>query len=107
MQGCGMVINGIAIGEKNFEEVSSFKYLSSLITGSNDSPVDIKEKNCCRQQMFLCPWMRPQSKMYIQENQNNIQPAVVFSSETWTLTEKSAAILMSWERKFYEGCVAL
>jgi hypothetical protein len=39
-----MVINGIAIGEKNFEEVSSFKYLGSLIMGSNDSAVDIKEK---------------------------------------------------------------
>jgi hypothetical protein len=39
-----MAINGIAIGEKSFEEVSSFKYLSSVITGSNDSAVDIKEK---------------------------------------------------------------
>jgi hypothetical protein len=47
MRGCGrsgMVINGIAIGEKSFEVVSSFKYLGSLITGSSDSAVDIKEK---------------------------------------------------------------
>jgi formylmethanofuran:tetrahydromethanopterin formyltransferase len=52
MQGCGrsgMEINGVAIGEKSFEEVSSFKYLRSLITGKNDSAVDIKGKNCCRQ----------------------------------------------------------
>jgi hypothetical protein len=47
MQGYGrsaMVINVMAIGEKSFKEVSSFKYLGSLITGSNDSAVDIKEK---------------------------------------------------------------
>jgi hypothetical protein len=52
MQGCGrsgMVINGIAIDERRYEEVSSFKYLGCLITGSNDLAVDIKEKNCCRQ----------------------------------------------------------
>jgi hypothetical protein len=36
--------NGIAIGEKSFEEVSSFKYLGSLLTGSIDSALDIKEK---------------------------------------------------------------
>jgi hypothetical protein len=28
-----------------------------------------------------------------------IQAAVLFGCETWTLTEKSAAFLMSWERK--------
>jgi hypothetical protein len=47
MQGCGRsgrVINGIAIGEKSFEEVSSFRYLRSLITGSNDSAVDIEKR---------------------------------------------------------------
>jgi hypothetical protein len=97
MQGCGwsgMVINGIAIGENNFEEVSSFKYLGSFLTGSNDSAVDIKEKNCSRQQMFLYPWKRPQSKIYIQENQNEyiyktiIQPAVLFGSETWTVNRE-------------------
>jgi hypothetical protein len=42
--------------------------------------------------------------IYIQENQNEynktiIQPAVLFGSETWILTEKSTATLMSWERK--------
>jgi hypothetical protein len=28
-----------------------------------------------------------------------IQPADLFGNETWTLTEKSTARLMSWERK--------
>jgi hypothetical protein len=39
LQGCGrseMEINGISIGEKSLEEVPSFKYLGSLIMGSND-----------------------------------------------------------------------
>jgi hypothetical protein len=40
----GMAINGIAVGEKIFELVSSFKYHGSLITGNNDSAVVIKEK---------------------------------------------------------------
>jgi hypothetical protein len=47
MQDCvcsGMGINGIAIGEKSLKEVSSFKYLGFLITGSSDSVVDIKEQ---------------------------------------------------------------
>jgi hypothetical protein len=47
VQGCGrsgMTINDIGMGEKSFEEVSSFKYLGSLITGSNDLAVDIKKK---------------------------------------------------------------
>jgi hypothetical protein len=39
-----MVINGIAIAKKSFEEVSAFKYLRSLIMGSNASAVDIKDK---------------------------------------------------------------
>jgi hypothetical protein len=39
-----MTINGIAVCEKIFEVVSSFKYLGSFIMGNNDSTVDIKEK---------------------------------------------------------------
>jgi hypothetical protein len=47
MQGCRrsvMGINGIAINEKMYEEVSSFKYLGSLKMGSNALAIDIKEK---------------------------------------------------------------
>jgi hypothetical protein len=85
MQDCGrsgMAINGIAVGEKIFEEVSSFKYLSSLITDSSDSA---KGKNCCRQQMFVCRWKCPQSKnMY----ETIIQLALLFDSEIWTLNRE-------------------
>jgi hypothetical protein len=54
--------------------------------------------------MFLCPWKLPQGKIYIQENQNeyiehNYSACYLFGSETWTLTEKSTATLMSRERK--------
>jgi hypothetical protein len=58
MQHCGrsgMVINGIATGKKSFEGVSTFKYLGSVITGSNDSVVDIKEKITVGNRYFYDP----------------------------------------------------
>jgi hypothetical protein len=61
-----------------------------------------------RQQMFICPWKRPQSKIHIQEKiKTNIyktisQPAVLFNSETWTLTEKSQQHSCPGKGKFYE-----
>jgi hypothetical protein len=69
VQGCGMDINGIAIGETRFEEVSSFKYLGSLITGNNGSAVDINEQIAVGNRCFftLASVLRAR---YIQENQN-------------------------------------
>lgn len=49
------VINGIATGKKSFEGVSSFNYIRSLITGSNDSVVDIKEKIAVGNRYFYAP----------------------------------------------------
>jgi hypothetical protein len=58
---------------ENFEEVASFKYLGSLITSSNDSAVDIKEKiavdNKC---LYSVGSVFRATYVYIQENQ--IQP---------------------------------
>jgi hypothetical protein len=109
MLGCGRsgkAINGTAIAEKSFEEVSSFKHLGSLITGSNSSAVDIKEKatvgNRCSYALGCVLTER-----YISRKIKTNQPAVLFGSETWTLIEKSTATLMSWEEKFYEGHMAM
>jgi hypothetical protein len=72
MQGCGrngIVVNGIAIGKKSFEEVLSFKYLRSLVTGSNGSTVDIKEKIVVGNRCFYALGSVLTAR-YIQENQN-------------------------------------
>jgi hypothetical protein len=66
------VINGTAIDEKSFKEVSSFKYLTvkSLIMDSNDLVVDMKEEIAVGNRCFYAHWKWPQSKIYIQEHQN-------------------------------------
>jgi hypothetical protein len=42
-------------------------------------------------------YSRKSKRIYIYKT--IIQPAVLFSREIWTLTGKSAATLLSWERK--------
>jgi hypothetical protein len=103
----GMVINGIAISEKSFEEVSSFKYLGSLIMGSNDSAVDINKKFAVGNRCFCALGSVVRARYITTKIETSIyktiiQPAVLFGSETWTLTKKSTTTPMSWERKILQ-----
>jgi hypothetical protein len=110
MQGCGrsgMAINDIAIGKESFEEVSSFRYFRCLITGSNDLALDIKEKIAVGGRCFYAPGSIPRTRCIYPGKSKLIYikiilPAVLFSGETWTLTEKSTATLMSWERNILQ-----
>jgi hypothetical protein len=43
--------------------------------------------------MFLCPWKRPQSKIY-PEKSKRIYLAALFVRETWTLIVKSTATVL-------------
>jgi hypothetical protein len=103
MQGCGrtgMVISGIAIGKKiSWISHNGYQRLGCRYEGIN----------CCRQQMFLCSWKRPQSKTTRKIKTNIcktiIQPAVLFGSETWALTEKSQQLSYPGKGKFLEGYV--
>jgi hypothetical protein len=99
-----MVINGTAIDEKSFRGVSSFKYLGSPITGNNDSAIDIKEESAAGNRCFYALGSALRARYILRKIKTSIYktiipPAVLFGSETWTLTEKSTATLMSWERK--------
>jgi hypothetical protein len=93
MQGCGrsgMAINVIAIGEKSFEEVSSFKYLGSLKTGSNVSTVDVRE-NCLGNRCFYALGSTRYISRKIKKNiyKTIIKSAVLSGSETWKLTQRN------------------
>jgi hypothetical protein len=74
--------------------------LDSLIMGSNDSAIDIKKKIAVGNRCFYslgsvlrarCISTKIKTNIY----ETIIQPVALFSSETWTLTEKSTATPVS------------
>jgi hypothetical protein len=84
---------------ENFEEVSSFKYLGSLMKGSNDLAVDVKEKIAVGKRCFYALESILRARYISRKIKTNIyktiiKPAVLFDSVTWTLAQKSKQLIL-------------
>jgi hypothetical protein len=87
-----------------FEEVTTFKYLGSLITKKNEIGEEIKMRiaagNRCYyglQHLFRSRTVSRIVKIKIYKS--IFQPIVMFGCEAWSMTEKDRTRLNMWERK--------
>jgi hypothetical protein len=91
------------IGKKK-KKAESFKYLRSVMTSLNDIETEMKSKiavgnKCC---YALGPILRRRSisqTIKIRLYKTIIRPAVTQGTETWTVTNITEKMLMTWERK--------
>jgi hypothetical protein len=97
-----MVINGIAIGEKNSEEVSSFKYLRSLMMGSNDLAIDVKEKIAVDNRCFYAFGSVLRARYIYRKIRTNIFKTIIQPAVPLLVKLSCPA-----KGKFYEGYMAL
>jgi hypothetical protein len=85
-----------------FEEVTTLKYLVSLITRKNEIGVEIKMRiaagNRCCYGLHLFR-SKPVSRIVkIKVYKTILKPVVMFGCEAWSMTEKDTRLNM-WERK--------
>jgi hypothetical protein len=116
MQGCGrsgMVISGTAIDKKSFKEFSSFKYLRSLIMGSNDLVVDVKEETAVGNRRFYALRSVLRAGYISRKIKTNkqcrttIQPDVLLGGETEHLQRNQQQLSCPGKGNFYERYMAL
>jgi len=86
---------------KKYEKVESFKYLGSVTTSLNDIETEIKSKITIGNKCYyaLGPILKRRSisqsiKIFLYKT--IIRPAVIYGAETWTLTNKTEKMLMTW-----------
>jgi hypothetical protein len=97
-------LSNIKLNGQPYEGISSFKYLGSIVAYNNDVMVDIKEKiaagNRCLCALDNVLKARPTAKeIKIRIYKTIIKLVVTYGSEVWTITDRIASILMTWERK--------
>jgi Reverse transcriptase (RNA-dependent DNA polymerase) len=91
-------------GESNFEGVTSFKYLGSLVTSDNDVTVDIKARLVAANKAFFAVRFLLKSKYLSRVTKVNlyksvIRPVATFGCESWTLNNEDERLLGCFERK--------
>jgi hypothetical protein len=87
-----------------FEEVTTFKYLGSLITKKNEFGEEIKMRiavgnRCCYglQHLFRSRMVSRMVKIKIYKT--ILKPVVMFGCEAWSMIAKDKTRLNMWERK--------
>jgi hypothetical protein len=107
-------LRNITLNGQPHEGISSFKYLGSMVAYNNDVMVYIKEKiaagnRCLRALDNVLKAKYITKKIKIRIYKTIIKPVVTYGSEVWTITDRIASILMTWERKilrkiYYTKC---
>ena len=97
--GINRILNGAS-----YEEVRNFRYLGSMVSRNNDIQIEIKEKlatgnRCLRSLNKIIQSRYISKKVKIRIYKTIIKPAVVYGSESWTISERVASMLATWERK--------
>jgi len=89
-------------GEKQFEQVNSFKYLGAMVNTDNSIEEEIKERIAAgnrayhvHKKLFTSKLISRNVKLY----NTLIRPTVKYASETWVLKENMINKLMIFERK--------
>jgi hypothetical protein len=90
-----------------YERVDNFKYLGALVTSQNETEADIKDKtaagNHCFQAFNTTLGTSYLSKnMKIRTYKTIISPIILYSSETWTITGKTASTLDDFGKKDFK-----
>ena len=94
----------LTLGDNNFEKVQKFKYLGATITGENNATPEVNERIASGNRslyglynVFKSKWITVNTKKIIYKTVT--RPAVMYGSETWTLTTKNQLALETLERK--------
>jgi Reverse transcriptase (RNA-dependent DNA polymerase) len=94
----------LTLSDSNFEKVQQFKYLGATLSGENDITPEINERIASGNRslyglysVFKSKWITANTKKVIYKTV--IRPAVMYGSETWTLTTKNQQALEVFERK--------
>ena len=97
-------LNGIDITQTHLEQVNSFKYLGSIVNGSNSIEEDIKERISlgnkafyANQDLFKSKLLTKKSKLRMYKTL--VRPVVTYACEMWVLKENIKTKLRVFERK--------
>uniref|UniRef100_W5LXG6 Reverse transcriptase domain-containing protein n=1 Tax=Lepisosteus oculatus TaxID=7918 RepID=W5LXG6_LEPOC len=89
-----------------FEKVTTFKYLGSLISEKNEISLEIGERiNAGNRCYFSVQDLMKTRLLSMRQSRMVIRPVVTYAVETWVLTKRDVELLNMWERKilFQEG----
>ncbi|KAJ4433364.1 hypothetical protein ANN_15623 [Periplaneta americana] len=94
----------ITIGDYNFERVTNFKYLGSIITEDNNTTAEIKERlkegnRCYWALLQLMRSRHPSKAGKIKIYRTVLRPIVTYASETWSKLKEDENRIAIWERK--------
>jgi hypothetical protein len=92
------------VGDKVFERVSSFKYLSNVVNKEGRMSECVKDRIQAGNRVYAANYHMLQSKIIkrpvkMQIHKTLIRPDVTYGSETWTLTKSDENLLRIFERK--------
>jgi hypothetical protein len=97
-------IGSITVGNYNFQKITEFKYLGSLITERNKTSIEIKARIAVGSRGYyaLQPLLRSKlisRALKLPLYKVVIRPTVTYASETWCLTQAAGDVLRVCERK--------
>jgi ribosomal protein S13 len=94
----------LKVNEYEFEQVTQFKYLGTIINTSNDIKIEIKDRIKMANRCYhgLRNQLKSKvisSKTKVQLYKTLVRPIVLYGSERWTIKKDEEEKLMSFERK--------
>ena len=97
-------MDGIDISRTHLEQVTSFKYLGSIVNGNNSIEGEIKERITLANKAYYANKDLFRSKLLSKKTKLRIyhtlvRPVATYGCETWVLKENIKLKLMVFERK--------
>jgi hypothetical protein len=94
----------IHISDDNFERVSTFVYLGSLVNETNDIKEEIRKRIQNANRCYYCLFKHFKSRLLTRETKCRpytvpVRPVLTCASDTWTLTQSDIAHINTSERK--------